>query len=285
MPESSRAGQANPIAVHTLHDPRPRPPPFKSGDESLNAHARMPHNVSQDNKGEYVAREASILAMAPHVASHLQAPPRANWGAPILPADGNPLTYQAFHNIPLVPPKASEETAALPPRVGGAGPERDRGFLLHSRALLPILAATSTFGAGLAFSTFFTVQQTFPGGVGAGHALRFLAWAFAAFAACMLTTLIWQVALVPDFHGFEGRLYRSKGAILFAVFAAFTSMAGGVVFLSLALTESADATVRAAAYTVVGAVAVAGVTTLPRLWMTGLRRARAAAADAKGHEI
>lgn len=184
----------------------------------------------------------------------LPAPPRLPLGYPHLP----------YHTAP----EPAHPSAAFPLPGSGA----DHPLIAQARKLLPILATISAFGASLAFGTFFTAQQTYPKD---SRALVYLAWSFVAFVCGMLSTLIWQVVLGSDFRGFDGRLFRSKAAILLACFAAFLSIAAGMVLLGLSFTEGTAPSVRAAGLASVILVVIAVFFTMIRLCMTIARRGRA----------
>ncbi|EJD49881.1 hypothetical protein AURDEDRAFT_160900 [Auricularia subglabra TFB-10046 SS5] len=141
------------------------------------------------------------------------------------------------------------------------GPVSD--FVKHARSLLALLTAGCIFGASLAFET---LQAATPRSQG------YLAWAFAAFVTVMVTTLLWQAVLVPDFRGFSGRLYRSPAGIVMALAAGGVSLAVGTLLLSVSLTKSSIRSVRTAGYALIGILSLMLFLSIVRLVSTVARR-------------
>lgn len=117
--------------------------------------------------------------------------------------------------------------------------------------LLALLAGISTFGAGLAFSSYYTAKPTEPSDV-----LALLSWSYAAFLFCTITTLVWQVALNSSATSLEGHLFRSNAGITLALSLAAISIAAGSIVLTVSLVLHAPGGIRAAGYAVIAAIAV-----------------------------
>lgn len=117
--------------------------------------------------------------------------------------------------------------------------------------LLALLAGISTFGAGLAFSSYYTAKPTEPSDV-----LALLSWSYAAFLFCTITTLVWQVALNSSATSLEGHLFRSNAGITLALSLAAISIAAGSVLLTVSLVLHAPGGIRAAGYAVIAAIGI-----------------------------
>lgn len=208
------------------------------------------------------------------VAYHVSATPStAHPNGPAVPKYmPAPLHEAAVEAAPHRPVSGPHRLVSVKPRKTAVARQSATLHLIqNTRTLLVMLAGLSTFGAGLAFATFYTAKPTEK-----PRTLTYLAWAYAAFILCTMTTLLWQVALVADYHGLDGRVCRSRCGILLALVVGFLSATAGVLFLGLAMTENASRSVRSAGYAGTSAVGLLALAALFRLVPTLLRRAKLA---------
>lgn len=126
--------------------------------------------------------------------------------------------------------------------------------------VLALLAGISSFGAGLAFSSYYTAKPTEPSDV-----LALLSWSYAAFLFCTITTLVWQVALNSSATSFQGHLFRSNAGISLALNLAAISIAAGSILLTVSLVRHAPRGVQASGYAVIAAIGVLGASGLMRI--------------------
>ncbi|EJD49880.1 hypothetical protein AURDEDRAFT_182652 [Auricularia subglabra TFB-10046 SS5] len=126
--------------------------------------------------------------------------------------------------------------------------------------VLALLAGISSFGAGLAFSSYYTAKPTEPSDV-----LALLSWSYAAFLFCTITTLVWQVALNSSATSFQGHLFRSNAGISLALNLAAVSIASGSILLTVSLVRHAPRGVQASGYAVIAAIGVLGASGLMRI--------------------
>ncbi|KZW00805.1 hypothetical protein EXIGLDRAFT_745415 [Exidia glandulosa HHB12029] len=139
-----------------------------------------------------------------------------------------------------------------------------------SRGLFAVLAAIATFGAGLAYSTYFQARSD-------AHplALQMMAWSWTSFIFCVVLSLVWQIVLVPDFDdGAPGRGFRHKLVIFAVLVICLVCILAGTVLLSLALVPDAGTTVKAAGYAVAGLIGVLTFASVFRFTSTVSRRGK-----------